>query len=530
MCGIAGIIGGDASETVLAAMLRAIAHRGDPDRQAEIAVQDGIAIGTNRLAIVDPAHGRQPFAACGGDVLCVCNGEIYNADALREELSDRFDFATRCDTEVVLAAWLAWREDLVHHLRGMYAFAIADRRTSTWVLARDPLGIKPLYVGDRDGTSYFASELKALAALGLAGYRTVDPGSVWIDGVRARVASLPVLGREGGVPVARIPAIVRRALQDAVRSHLPGRRERLACLLSGGIDSSTVLALASELHDGPLEAWTFSTGRDDSEDLRAARLVTAHLGVPLHVVQPTEAELTELYLRSGVAMTETWEPALVRNAVSYHFLCRAVRAAGHRLALSGEGADEVFGGYDYLRPLAADEREVAIRESLVDLHRTYLQMADRAAMFATLEVRVPFVDADTVRRCVALPPSARRCGDVDKWGLRQAATHALPAVIRARAKLGMNAGAGFGSNDPGEGIYFRAVGRHYEETPQARRRDERTTAPLVAAFGVDPSDREQLFCFARFVEHGYHRLEGAQRRPRLNVSPTANVRMLEVGS
>jgi asparagine synthase (glutamine-hydrolysing) len=198
--------------------------------------------------------------------------------------------------------------------------------------------------------------------------------------------------------------------------------------------------------------------------------------------------------------------------------------------LSGEGADEVFGGYDYLRPLSDGDREHAIRESLAEIHRTYLQMADRASMFATLEVRVPFVDADAVRRCVALPPTARRCDGVDKWGLRHALEAELPAAIRFRAKLGMNAGAGFGSNDPGDGIYFRAVERHYARHPGLRSRDERATAPFAAAYSVDGGDAEQLFCFARFVELGYHRLEGSQLRPRLNVTPTRSVRMLEVGS
>lgn len=515
MCGIVGIVGAAASEAGLRDMLGRIAHRGDPDGGGQRWVGPGAALGANRLAIVDPAGGRQPFRSPDGAV-SVFNGEIYNHEELRAELMETWRFRSTCDSEVVLAAWSRWGDGMLHRLRGMWALAIYDPTTGALVLARDPLGIKPLYVAEQWGTTWFGSELKAFTGLPAAEIQSLPPGAIRRDGVRRYWCLPPFATGPHGVEAERE---VAAALLDGVRSHLPAPGVPLACLLSGGIDSSTVVTLASRLHAGPVEAWTLAAPGAPSADLAAARELCAHLGVPLRVVSPSVEELGEHYLRQGVRMVETWEPALVRNAVSYHFLCRAVRGAGHKLALSGEGADELFGGYDYLRPMGPAEREEAIRASLSEVHRTYLQMADRASMAATLEVRVPFLDARVVERCVPLPPEARYRDGTNKWALRAAFPEWIPPSIRARAKIGMNGGAGYGSNDPGEGIYHQVVAARYAAEPTHHARDLDLATTLGTRFGVDVGNCEELHNFARFVEAGFHRLAGSERRPRLNVSP-----------
>ena len=158
----------------------------------------------------------------------------------------------------------------------------------------------------------------------------------------------------------------------------------------------------------------------------------------MRAVQPRPAELGKLYLDCGVWLAETWEPELVRNAVSYHVLCAGVQRAGFKHCLSGEGADELFGGYDYFRLLADGERDAAVYSSLTQIHRTYLQMADRASMFATLEVRVPYMDREVVRVAGSLPTAGRFRGDRNKVALRELYPELLPESIRMRPKAGMN--------------------------------------------------------------------------------------------
>ncbi len=516
MCGIAGIVGPAAVEATLVKMLARIAHRGETSRQAERLAGDLFAVGTNRLAIVDPAGGAQPFATPDGTVVCIANGEIYNAPALRRELAGFWSFRTTCDTEVVLASYLRWGEASFARLRGMFAVAIVEdgRRV---VLARDPLGIKPLYVAEHEGSTWFASEVKALAVEPSLRIAQVAPGSVHVAGRSRPFWQVPAFGASDARDRRTVLAGVAEALTEAVRAHLPEPGRPLACLLSGGVDSSTVTHLAHALHEGPVEAWTLAIGDGRSEDRDAAEALCRTLDIPLHVVSPTEQELTRIYLERGVWMTETWEPALVRNAVSYHVLCREVRRAGHALCLSGEGADEVFGGYAYLDRLRAEDRDRAIRRSLVDVHRTYLQMADRASMAATLEVRVPFLDATFVDHAATLPPWARSEPGRNKVALREAFP-AIPAANRERAKIGMNAGAGFGSNDPGDGIYYRAVRSLYETSPERLARDRGSVAALGAAHGVDGENLEEVFDFARWVEHGFHNLVLDLPRPQLNTT------------
>jgi asparagine synthase (glutamine-hydrolysing) len=524
MCGIAGIFGSKAAPETLRVMLSAISHRGDPEHQGELTYGEGFAIGANRLAIIDESGGRQPARSLDGLVHCVQNGEIYNYEDLRAQLVQRHEFASQCDTEVILKAWLEYGPSLVQHLEGMYAFAVNDQRDGRWLIARDPLGIKPLYYFHRGDSVFFASELKALCALGGAeSIHALAPGSTMDASGITKYAQAPHFAAGSVISDSDGLELVRTALSDAVRSHLPRSGERVAVLLSGGIDSSTVLYLAHALHGGRVEAFTTAIDSGPSQDREASEGLCARLGVPLRIVPATPAELQDIYLRLGVRITETFEPALIRNATLYYHLCSKVRSAGYKFCLSGEGADEVFGGYDYFKAAPVERRDALIQQSLHEIHATYLQMADRASMFASLEVRVPYMDYKFVQTAAALPPSMRIRGSTDKWVLRSIFPEALPEKNRTRSKIGMNGGAGLGTNDPGEGIYSAAVQEHYA-SGERWRSDLAIATKHRDTFRLDTKNREEVYDFARYVELGYIRHVRDPMRPLVNVSPTHNTK------
>lgn len=518
MCGIAGVIGPapEMESQWVRLMLSVISHRGDPEHLGEMASTPLASIGANRLAIVDPNYGRQPFHDATNGLWCVMNGEVYNHDDLRRSLGG--EWHSRCDTEVVMAAYRAWGDEFVHRLDGMFAICMVDATRGRVLLVRDPLGIKPLYIAQKDGALAFCSEAKGLATLpGTGVIKVVPPGSIWSGGEVTRYFHLPAFAMVADRTEGELLASLADALTDAVESCLPDTNEPVSCLLSGGVDSSTVLMLAARSRPGQVRAFTFAAPNTDSADLAAARVVCANLEVPLTEVTPTAETLSRYYVDEGVQMTETFEPALVRNAVSYYFLCRAVREAGFKWCLSGEGADEVFGGYDYFKQLPPAARDGAVRDSLTDIHRTYLQMCDRASMAASVEVRVPYMERRFVEAAAALPPDFRIRGNYDKWGLRNAFPGALPKIICDRAKSGMNKGAGFGSNDPGESIYSAAVTAIYHQYPDWLAADR----GLVAAhptYAIDRTDPEEVYNLARFIESGLHRIASSDVRPQLNTT------------
>jgi asparagine synthase (glutamine-hydrolysing) len=517
MCGIAGIIGCAAQSRDLQTMLQAIAHRGEPAYRQETAWGLDFVVGANRLAIVDALHGKQPFRSDDGAVYCVSNGEIYNHAILRKILARRRELYTHCDTEVILHGWEEWGTNLASHLQGMFAFGIVDLKRNLWALARDPLGIKPLFYARRESSIFFASEAKALTALGrFEKILTLRPGTLMMPKGLVAYSCIGPFGPSDERPEPTL-SDVRHSLEAAVQSHLPPPGEPAAVLLSGGVDSSTVLLLVKKLHKGPITAFTIAANGKSSEDLEASTSLCRYLNVPLHVVTPKVRDLTDFYLSRGVYMTETFEPALVRNATIYYFLCREVRAQGYKFCLSGEGADEVFGGYRYFKRALQQDRDLLIRRSLLEIHQTYLQMADRASMHATLEVRVPYMDYRFVGTAIRLSSEMRIRHGMDKWALRHLYETDLPEANRLRCKTGMNAGAGFGSNDPDEGIYAEAVAEQYSDGRKYDA-DVNTVRPYCKTYQLDMTDPEEVYNFARYVEFGFTAIKLSPIRPQLNTS------------
>jgi asparagine synthase (glutamine-hydrolysing) len=383
ICGLAALDGGAPDPAALAAMSAALVHRG-PDGEGQV-VDGPVGLANRRLAIIDLEHGEQPMASEDGRVLVVQNGELLNHEALRGELAARgHRFATRCDTEVLVHGYEEWGDGLLERLRGMFAVAIWDGADRRLLLARDRFGIKPLYWEAADGVLAFASELKALrrrpgfagrldldaldaylafntipAPLTVfAGVRKLPPGHLleWRPGrepaVRRWCRPAPVdagdVRREDGATLAQE---LRDRLRDSVRAHLIADVP-VGVFLSGGVDSCTLAALASEVSAAPVR--TFSIGFEERsfDELERARLVARRYGTDHHevVLRPDAATL----LPEIVDAFD--EPFADSSAVPTYAVSQL--AAGHvKVALSGEGGDELFGGYftyvaDLLAPYA----------------------------------------------------------------------------------------------------------------------------------------------------------------------------------
>jgi len=369
MCGIAGYVGAARAE-LLPQMIHALKHRGPDDEGFH--VEPGVGLGMARLAIIDLAGGRQPMTAAGGALALVFNGEIYNFRDLRRELEARGRaFATRSDTEVVLAAYEAFGDACVERLRGMFAFALWDRRRQRLLLARDRLGKKPLYYWRRGGRLLFASEIKALlhaedvsrevdlAALRhylafgytprarsiFAGIVKLPPGHTAVaaggDLVVARYWALPAGGASPPLDTGEAVAVARGALRDAVRVRLESDVP-LGVFLSGGIDSSAIVACMREVTSGPIATFSvgFGAAAPSFDERAAARLVARRFETDHHeeVLEPAAGALLP-------ALVDHFDEPFADSSAVPTFVVAQAAARRLKVALTGVGGDETFGGY-----------------------------------------------------------------------------------------------------------------------------------------------------------------------------------------
>jgi asparagine synthase (glutamine-hydrolysing) len=388
---------------------------------------------------MDPEGGNQPIYSGDGRRAIVGNGEIYNFPALREELSERHTFRTRSDTESALHLYEDLAQGAAERLDGMFAFAIADGEDL--YAARDPVGIKPLYLGRRGGGVVFGSELKAL--VGVADSAEEFPPGSWYHS-RVGIRQYRRLPKRS--PQERPPADHARRLRDALERAVGKRLMSdvpVGAFLSGGLDSSVICALLRPHVD---ELHTFSVGLAGSRDLQAARVVARHLDTTHHeyVLDPDEivARLPEI-----VWSLESYDQDLVRSAVPCYFTSRL--AARHvKVILTGEGADELFAGYTYYRNICdADRLGDELYRSVCSLHNVNLQRVDRLTMAHGLEGRVPFLDEELIALAQTIPHALklREGADgtrVEKWILRKACEDLLPAEIVWRDKEQFDEGSG----------------------------------------------------------------------------------------
>jgi asparagine synthase (glutamine-hydrolysing) len=411
-----------------------------------------------RLAIVDVIHGAQPLLNPAGTHALAVNGEIYNHQELRAELKEPFEFATESDCEVILALYNEQGADFLDRLNGIFAFVLYDADQDRYLIARDHMGIIPLYMGrDEEGHLHVASEMKALIPV----CRTVEefPAGYYLDSEIGEPR--PYYTRAwrdydavAGAPAS--PAAIREALEEAVRRQLMSDVP-YGVLLSGGLDSSIIAACAKRFaarrveDEGKSEAWwpqlhSFAIGLVGSPDLKAARAAAEHIGSVHHEFNFTAQEGIDA-LSDVIHHLETYDVTTIRASTPMYLMARRIRAMGIKMVLSGEGSDEIFGGYLYFHR-APDPRSFH-DETVRKLDRLHLYdclRANKSMAAWGIEARVPFLDKEFMDVAMGIDPAAKMSGPgkMEKHILREAFSDMLPESIAWRQKEQFSDGVGYG--------------------------------------------------------------------------------------
>ena len=432
-----------------------IRHRG-PDWSG-IYCGGSAILAHERLAIVDPESGRQPLFSEDRQQVLAVNGEIYNHQELRRRYAGRYTFMTGSDCEVILALYRDKGDKFLDELDGIFAFALYDAVRDDYLIARDPIGVIPLYYGrDRDGLLYVASELKALEGF-CDTYRPFPPGHVLTkaDAEPRRYYERDWFSYDSVKDNAADPATLRDALQAAVRRQMMSDVP-YGVLLSGGLDSSVISAVAaryagSRVESGGREAawWprlhSFAVGLRGAPDLEKARVVAGHIGTVHHEINYTIQEGLDA-LSDVIYYTETYDVTTVRASTPMYLLARVIKSMGIKMVLSGEGADEVFGGYLYFHkaPSARAFHEETVRK-LSKLHLYDCLRANKSLAAWGVEGRVPFLDTVFLDTAMRLNPAAKMCPGnvVEKRILREAFAPMLPREVAWRQKEQFSDGVGY---------------------------------------------------------------------------------------
>ena len=407
-------------------------------------------LGHTRLAIVDLDGGEQPLRSADGEHWVVANGEIYNHDALRSRLGGVF--TTASDSEIVLHVVDRLGTAGVHDLRGMYAFCVASGSGEV-VLARDPLGVKPLYWARHDDRVLAASELVAFPEGLREHVQEFPPGHHWSPGTGLRAfVDLRTNPLGSGTATAAVFTDREQARVAIRETLLTSVRERMMAdvpvgvFLSGGLDSSIIAAILARLSTPGSVVRSFAAGTVGSSDLAAARVVAEHLGLEHHERVYDDHDVVRV-LPEVVRAIESYEPSLVRSAVPNYLL--AELAARHlKVVLTGEGADELFAGYHHYREMDVSALGVALADGVDTLHHLNLQRCDRVTMAHGLEARVPFLSRDLLALAQQVPTEWKLLGEdgqeqaQEKALLREAFTGWLPEEILWRRKEQFGDGSG----------------------------------------------------------------------------------------
>ncbi len=436
-------------------MSKRLRHRG-PDWSGIYCSEKAILV-HERLSIVDPTSGKQPLFSLDNKHVLAVNGEIYNHMALREETKDVYTYQTNSDCEVILGLYAKKGIDFIEDLNGIFAFALYDEEKDEYLIARDHMGIIPLYMGwDNLGQFYVSSELKGLEGFcykieefqpGCSLYSGDGVCKKWYkrdwesyDAVKDNTTSIEDLGKA-------LEAAVRRQLMCDVP---------YGVLLSGGLDSSITSALAKKFSrlrqedNEQSEAWwpqlhSFAVGLMGSPDLAAARKVADKIGTVHHEVHFTVQEGLDA-LSDVIYHTETYDVTTIRASTPMFLLARAIKALGIKMVLSGEGADELFGGYLYFHkaPNAKEFHEETVRK-LSKLHLYDCLRANKTLAAWGVEGRVPFLDKEFMDVAMRLNPQDKMITKdrIEKWVVRKAFEDILPSEVAWRQKEQFSDGVGY---------------------------------------------------------------------------------------
>jgi len=460
MCGIVGVfdLKTDAQGLRIQVLEQSklIRHRG-PDWSGIYCGEKAI-IAHERLSIVDPASGGQPLYSKDKKLILGVNGEIYNHRSIREKTKNNYEYQTGSDCEVILALYKEKGPAFLDDLNGIFAFALYDEENDAYLIGRDHIGIIPLYMGwDKRGNFYVASELKALEGycskiqeFPPASYLYSKDGEIkrwwtrdWMDyeNVKSNTTSIEDL------KVAMEQAVHRQLMSDVP----------YGVLLSGGLDSSITSALAKKFSakrvedEDKEEAWwpqlhSFVIGLEGSPDLAAARKVADHIGSIHHEIHYTIQEGLDA-IRDVIYHIETYDVTTIRASTPMYLMARVIRSMGIKMVLSGEGADEVFGGYLYFHK--APNSEEFHKETLRKLNKLNLYdclRANKSLAAWGIEGRVPFLDKEFLDVAMRLNPKDKMAGNgkMEKWVLRKAFEDILPASVAWRQKEQFSDGVGYG--------------------------------------------------------------------------------------
>ena len=453
MCGIAVAIDWDGAEAAVRQLLIGVAHRGDVSDPV-LSPRPNTAMGTRRLRIVDADRAMQPQLSFDRGLIVSFNGEIYNHDELRRELAGLgVPFRTESDGEVLANALQVWGVKALQRFNGMFAFVAIDIATGEFLAARDPYGVKPLYLIQSETGFLFCSEIRPLLAAAPSGDVLLLPPGYLLSRKFCAGYKSPIRGPFARNAPCDIDALDAK-LKEAVRIRLPDGLP-VATLLSGGIDSTLVAHYA---HMFRPEAPGYFLGDETAPDYQYVSAYAAKSGIDLRLVSFDSCKSFE-QIGEIVAVSESFEPNVIRGAACSYILSRAIHEDGFRVALCGEGADELFCGYPPLEYSFRHGNTVgrsARDECLAMMHRTSLQRVDRCAMKFQLEVREPFLDPSIAVFAMELDGSALvqdingvPKGKMPLRNLYELYPNELPASIRDREKLPFNEGAGIGNDGPG---------------------------------------------------------------------------------
>jgi asparagine synthase (glutamine-hydrolysing) len=509
MCSILGVFGASAPDETIVLRRRALElsqrqrHRG-PDWSG-VYVDSGAVLVHERLAIVDPEGGSQPLCSGDGNLALAVNGEIYNHRELKDGLTLHYEFMTASDCEVVNALY---REDnavsFLNRLNGIFAFALWDRAKSRVLIARDPIGVCPLYWGhDRDGLLWVASEMKALAGV-CPDVAQFPPGHFFDSqtGELTRYYSRPWRDYEATRGTVVSAPELRHALERAVHRQLMSDVP-YGALLSGGLDSSLVAACAARFaarrveEDDRTEAWwprlhSFAIGLKGSPDLAAAAVAATAIGTVHHGFHFTFEEGLDA-LPEVIRHVETYDVTTIRASTPMYLLARRIKAMGVKMVLSGEGADEIFGGYLYFHkaPSAREFHAETVRK-LDALHLYDCLRANKSMMAWGVEPRVPFLDREFLDVVMGMDAAAKMAGHerIEKAVLREAFTNYLPDSILWRQKEQFSDGVGYGWID---GL----------KSYSASQVSDKDFARSAARYEVNPPQTKEAYFYRRLFEQYY---------------------------
>lgn len=451
------------------AMAKKIRHRG-PDWSGIYCGRTAI-LAHERLSIVDPQSGKQPLFSPDHKQILAVNGEIYNHLDIRKRYAGKYQFQTGSDCEVILALYRDKGIHFLEELNGIFAFALYDEEQDTFLIARDSIGVIPLYIGyDADGKVYCASELKALEGF-CDRYEPFLPGHYY-DSKEGKMTRWYTRDWMSYDAVKDNPASVeelREALEAAVRRQLMSDVP-YGVLLSGGLDSSVISAVAKKYasrrveSNGKQEAWwpqlhSFAVGLKGAPDLAKAREVADHIGTVHHEINYTIQEGLDA-VRDVIYFIETYDVTTVRASTPMYLLARVIKSMGIKMVLSGEGADEVFGGYLYFHK--APDARAFHEETLRKLSKLYLYdclRANKSLAAWGVEGRVPFLDKEFLDVAMRLNPAAKMCPGktIEKKIVREAFQDMLPAGVAWRQKEQFSDGVGYSWIDTLKAVTSQAV-------------------------------------------------------------------------